>query len=42
MVKRHRRGLAFLPHMLAPCFSTESVGNFARARSARRSLTAGA
>ncbi|KDF50263.1 hypothetical protein AF39_04849 [Enterobacter hormaechei] len=42
MEKRHRRGPAVLPHMLVPCLSTESVGNFARVRSARRSLTAGA
>ncbi len=42
MEKRYRRGPAVLPHMLVPCLSTESVGNFARVRSARRSLTAGA
>lgn len=42
MEKRHRRGPAVLPHMLVPCLSTESVGNFARISSARRSLTAGA
>ncbi|NYY77894.1 hypothetical protein DMH20_26695 [Escherichia coli] len=40
--KRHRRGPAVLPHMLVPCLSTESVGNFVCVRSARRSLTAGA
>ncbi len=28
--------------MLVPCLFTESVGNFACVRSARRSLTAGA
>ncbi len=39
MEKRHRRGPAVLPHMLVPCLSTESVGNFVCVRSARRSLT---
>ncbi len=42
MEKRHLRGLAVLPHMLVLCLFTESVGNFACVRSARRSLTAGA
>ncbi|TRP68654.1 hypothetical protein DNP83_24465, partial [Salmonella enterica subsp. enterica serovar Panama] len=42
MEKRHRRGPAVLPHMLVPCLSTESVGNFVCVRSARRSLTPGA
>ncbi|POI89678.1 hypothetical protein C1692_28755, partial [Klebsiella pneumoniae] len=42
MEKRHLRGLAVLPLMLVPCLFTESVGNFACVRSARRSLTAGA
>ncbi len=41
MEKRHRRGPAVLPHMLVPCLSTESVGNFVCVRSARRSLTPG-
>lgn len=34
MEKRHRRGPAVLPHMLVPCLSTESVGNFVCVRSA--------
>jgi hypothetical protein len=32
--KRHRRGPVVLPHMLVPCLSTESVGNFVCVRSA--------